>query len=83
MKEKSRNDPALDRRGFFKTMGGGLTAAALMLTPQEQAKAQALSNKRMSGSLRLSILIWGLVFKGLSDARKEWYTSFSSNTQRL
>jgi hypothetical protein len=39
-------DPGLNRRGFFKTVSGGLTAAALLLSPQEQAKAQALAEKR-------------------------------------
>src|SRR5262245_33775341 len=45
MNEKARIDPGLDRRGFFKTVGGGLTAAALMMTPQDRARAQALSEK--------------------------------------
>ena len=38
-------DATLNRRGFLKTVGGGVTAAALLLTPQEQAKAQALDEK--------------------------------------
>ena len=46
MNEQRRDDSGLNRRSFFKTVGGGLTAAALMLTPQEQARAQAFSEKR-------------------------------------
>jgi sugar phosphate isomerase/epimerase len=39
-------DAGLDRRGFFKTAGAGLTAAAsVMLTPREQAMAQAQAEK--------------------------------------
>ena len=30
MNENGRTDSTLDRRGFFKTVGGGLTAAALL-----------------------------------------------------
>src|SRR5262245_31995758 len=45
MNEQGGNDSSLNRRGFLKTVGGGLTAAALMLTPQEQAKAQAMAEK--------------------------------------
>jgi sugar phosphate isomerase/epimerase len=34
-----------DRRDFFKTAGAGLTAATVMLTPREQALAQAQAQK--------------------------------------
>jgi sugar phosphate isomerase/epimerase len=36
----------MDRRDFFKTAGGGLTAAGLMMTPREGAIAQALDEKQ-------------------------------------
>ena len=32
---------ALDRRNFFKTAGMGLAAAGVILTPREEARAQA------------------------------------------
>ncbi|HET7055413.1 MAG TPA: TIM barrel protein [Thermomicrobiales bacterium] len=37
--------PALDRRDFLKSAGAGLTAATVMLTPREQALAQAEAEK--------------------------------------
>jgi Xylose isomerase-like TIM barrel len=40
-----KTDTTLGRRDFFKTAGGGLTAATLMLTPREAAIAQELSEK--------------------------------------
>jgi sugar phosphate isomerase/epimerase len=45
MDEKNGNGSALDRRGFFKAAGAGLTVAGLLLTPQEEAKAQAETEK--------------------------------------
>jgi sugar phosphate isomerase/epimerase len=44
MSEQHRND-GVDRRGFFKTAGAGLTAAGLMLTSREQAIAQGAAEK--------------------------------------
>ena len=35
----------LDRRDFLKSAGAGLTAAGVMLTPREQALAQAQAEK--------------------------------------
>ncbi|MEY4940493.1 MAG: hypothetical protein RIQ93_2228 [Verrucomicrobiota bacterium] len=57
----------LDRRGFFKTVGGGVTAAALMLTPQEQAKAQAMDEK--SKLNRIASCSWPIrfIFKSLAS----------------
>src|SRR6476620_11531052 len=43
MNEQDNN--GVDRRGFFKTAGAGLTAAGLMLTPRERALAQAQAEK--------------------------------------
>ena len=40
-----QNNNGVDRRGFFKTAGAGLTAAGLMLTPRERALAQAQAEK--------------------------------------
>ena len=45
MDDKNGNGAALDRRGFFKAAGAGLTVAGLLLTPQEEAKAQAETEK--------------------------------------
>lgn len=57
----------LDRRGFFKTVGGGVTAAALMLTPQEKAKAQAMDEK--SKLNRIASCSWPIrfIFKSLAS----------------
>ncbi len=56
------NDASLDRRGFFKTVGGGLTAA-MMLTPREHALAQAASEK--SKLARITSCSWPIrsIFK--------------------
>jgi len=43
MNEQDSN--GVDRRGFFKTAGAGLTAAGLLLTPRERALAQAQAEK--------------------------------------
>ena len=43
--DKENTEPTLDRRRFFRTAAGGLTAATIMLTPREAAIAQALSEK--------------------------------------
>lgn len=43
MNEQDNN--GVDRRGFFKTAGAGLTAVGLMLTPRERALAQAQAEK--------------------------------------
>ena len=40
-----QDNSGVDRRGFFKTAGAGVTAAALMLTPRERALAQAQAEK--------------------------------------
>ena len=40
-----QDNTGVDRRGFFKTAGAGLTAAGLMLTPRERALAQAQAEK--------------------------------------
>ena len=45
MDEKHRTAATLDRRGFLKTAGGGLTTAGLMLTPREHALAQSRAEK--------------------------------------
>jgi sugar phosphate isomerase/epimerase len=45
MDENHRTAATLDRRGFLKTAGGGLTAAGLMLTPRERALAQSRAEK--------------------------------------
>jgi sugar phosphate isomerase/epimerase len=36
----------MDRRDFFRTAGGGVAAATLMMTPRERAIAQALDEKQ-------------------------------------
>ena len=45
MTDENRTDGTVDRRGFLKTAGAGLTAATAMLTSREQAMAQAASEK--------------------------------------
>ena len=45
MNDKTPDTTSLDRRGFFRTAGGGLAAAGLLLTPREAALAQALDEK--------------------------------------
>ena len=45
MTDETRTDATVDRRGFLKTAGAGLTAATAMLTSREQAMAQAASEK--------------------------------------
>jgi hypothetical protein len=45
MTMKSRTREALDRRDFFRTAGGGLTAAGMLLAAGESAAAQGLSEK--------------------------------------
>jgi sugar phosphate isomerase/epimerase len=45
MNEHDRNSSTLDRREFFRTAGAGLTAAGVMLSPREQARAQAQAQK--------------------------------------
>jgi len=45
MTDETRTDGALDRRGFLKTAGAGLTAATSILTSREQAMAQTASEK--------------------------------------
>ena len=41
----NQTPPTLDRRKFFRTAGGGLAAATLIMTPREAAIAQELSEK--------------------------------------
>ncbi len=45
MNEQDPRVATLDRRTFFKTAGAGLTAAGIMLTPQERARAAAQAQK--------------------------------------
>ena len=45
MTDETRADATVDRRGFLKTAGAGLTAATAMLTAPEPATAQAASEK--------------------------------------
>src|SRR3954452_8787745 len=41
----TEHDTGINRRGFFKTAGAGITAAGLMTTPREKALAQAFEEK--------------------------------------
>lgn len=41
----AERDGGVNRRDFFKTAGGGITAVGLMMTPRERALAQALDEK--------------------------------------
>ena len=45
MNEQDPRMATLDRRTFFKTAGAGLTAAGMMLTAEEQARAAAQADK--------------------------------------
>jgi sugar phosphate isomerase/epimerase len=45
MNEQDPRVATLDRRAFLKTAGAGLTTAAVMLTPQERARAAAQAEK--------------------------------------
>jgi len=45
MSDETRADATVDRRGFLKTAGAGLTAATAMLTSREQAMAQVAGEK--------------------------------------
>jgi sugar phosphate isomerase/epimerase len=65
------NDPhraTLDRRDFFKTAGAGLTAAGLMLTPREEAAAQAQAEQ--SRLDRIASCSWPIryIFKSRANA---------------
>jgi sugar phosphate isomerase/epimerase len=45
MTDETRTDATVDRRGFLKTAGAGLTAATAMLTAPERAMAQIATDK--------------------------------------
>ncbi len=45
MTDETRTDGTVDRRGFLKTAGAGLTAATALLTSREQPMAQAAGEK--------------------------------------
>jgi sugar phosphate isomerase/epimerase len=58
----------LDRRDFLKSAGAGLTAAGVMLTPREQALAQAEAEKNRL--LRIAACSWPIrsIFKNRGGA---------------
>jgi hypothetical protein len=45
MSDQEKTSGTLNRRGFFKTAGAGLTAASVLMTPRERAAAQGLAEK--------------------------------------
>ena len=68
MTDEARADATVDRRGFLKTAGAGLTAATVMLTSREQAMAQsAVEQARLD---RLASCTWPIrqIFKTRANA---------------
>jgi sugar phosphate isomerase/epimerase len=72
MIDETRPQATIDRRGFLKTAGAGLTAATAMLTPREQAIAQAASEKARLD--RITSCTWPIrqIFKTRAGAGRGW-----------
>ncbi len=65
MNEKDGNAGTVDRRGFFKAAGAGLTAAGLVLTPRDEVGAQAAQWSEKDKLARLASCTWPIrsIFK--------------------
>jgi hypothetical protein len=61
----------LDRRGFLKTAGAGLTAAGLMLTPRESAAAQEQAAKDRLARIASNSYPIRYIFKTLPSERTQ------------
>jgi sugar phosphate isomerase/epimerase len=65
MNENDGNAGTVDRRGFFKAAGAGLTAAGLVLTPRDGVSAQAAQWSEKDKLARLASCTWPIrsIFK--------------------